>query len=352
MNQPQQYNQNQAVQIREEQNFIDSILDQALRSKVITPEDYALENAVKSAYLLIKQEGYVEKCTKESIASAILDMVVQGLNPVKDQCYFIPYGRVLKCSRSYMGSIAVLKRFDPRVEMVHAVPIYEGDQIDYEIKLGVKRNITHKQSLENVKNARIIGVYSTVIGVDGNEIMSDIMMWEELLASWKKSKRNIFDAKGNLQPSSDHAQYPARFARRTIIKRICKMLISATNDKSLMDAYRKFDEELPEQERIQVEIDEKANQKLIDFPRQEQKTIEPIEPEVLDPVEEMASESQIKELYAIEKSNNRADAILENVGSFINRKIAGLSELTRREIEEYIGMLRDEQKNAGGPDWQ
>lgn len=28
-------------------------------------------------------------CTKDSIANSLLDMVVQALNPVKKQCYFI-----------------------------------------------------------------------------------------------------------------------------------------------------------------------------------------------------------------------------------------------------------------------
>lgn len=350
-------------QLTEEDRFIDGVLQRALRSKIITPDDYALENAVKSAYLMILQDGHIGRCTNESIANAMMDMIVQGLNPVKDQCYFIAYGNRLKCMRSYLGSIAVLKRFDPRVSMVNAEPFYEGDQLDYEIVLGVKKNIKHRQKIGNVKRENIVGVYATVIDHDGHEIESEIMVWDEVLRSWEKSQRKIWDSKGGLLPSSDHAKYPARFARRTVINRICKKMISATDDKKLMDSFIRSGEDHSEQDLIQYEIDENANQKLIDFQQQdepvevvpsEQASI-PVEikPEVIniDNVE-MATEDQIKKLYGMEKANKREDNILENVGSFVNRKLAGLSELTKDEINEYIEMLNEEKKNSGGPDWK
>lgn len=345
-------------QITEEDRFIDGVLQRALRSKIITPDDYALENAVKSAYLMILQDGHIGRCTNESIANAIMDMIVQGLNPQKDQCYFIAYGNRLKCMRSYLGSIAVLKRFDSRVKDVNAEPFYEGDQLDYEIVLGVKKNIKHRQKIGNVKRESIIGVYATVIDHDGQEIESEIMVWDEVLRSWEKSQRKIWDSKGGLLPSSDHAKYPARFARRTVINRICKKMISATDDKKLMDSFIKSDEDQSEQDLIKYEISENANQKLIDFPQQQDEKIgqtgEPItiEPEVVDADFEMATEQQIKELYGIEKENNRADKVLENVSGFINRKIAGLTELTKAEAAEYINMLAEEQKTAAGPDWK
>jgi len=350
-------------QMTEEDRFIDGVLQRALRSKIITPDDYALENAVKSAYLMILQDGHIGRCTNESIANAIMDMIVQGLNPQKDQCYFIAYGNRLKCMRSYLGSIAVLKRFDSRVKDVNAEPFYIGDELDYEIILGVKKNIKHRQKIGNVKRESIIGVYATVIDHDGHEIESEIMVWDEVLRSWEKSQRKIWDSKGGLLQSSDHAKYPARFARRTVINRICKKMISATDDKKLMDSFIRSGEDHSEQDLIQYEIDENANQKLIDFPQQDEKigqTGEPmtvsevVEPEVLD-IEnniEMATEDQIKQLYAMEKANKREDKVLENLGSFVNRKLAGLSELTKDEINEYIEMLNEEKKNSGGPDWK
>ena len=80
------------------------------------PKDYSPENALKSAYIILQETVDKDKkpvlsvCTTASIASCLLDMVVQGLSPLKKQCYFIAYGSKLTLSRSYFGSIAIAKR--------------------------------------------------------------------------------------------------------------------------------------------------------------------------------------------------------------------------------------------------
>lgn len=372
MNQIQQANPQNLPQKSGEQIFMDDVLRRALQAKIVTPQDYAMENAIKSAYLYLYRENLLNRCSKDSVANAVLDMVVQGLSPVKDQCYFIPYGNVLKLQRSYMGSIAVLKRFDATVATINAKVIYGGDEIDYDVVNGIDCKIVHKQNFKNRRNDNIVGAYATALDHDGNEIMSDIMTWEEILESWKRSQRNkdggVVKKDGTLNERSDHAKQPARFARRTIINRLCKQMISVTDDQALMKSYKKSDEEQSEQEMIQVEIQEQANKKLIDFDAAVQRTQEHhpdfTEEQAMNAtagasvveaeIEEMASEEQIKELYAIEKANNRADQVLDNVSSFINRKIAGLSEMTKAEIIEYIEMLKEEQKNAqkSGPDWK
>jgi len=51
------------------------------------PANYSPENAMKSAWLTLQntqdrnKKPALEVCTKDSIANALLDMVVQGLNP-------------------------------------------------------------------------------------------------------------------------------------------------------------------------------------------------------------------------------------------------------------------------------
>ncbi len=71
---------------------------------------------MKSAWLILQaavdkdKKPVLEVCSKNSIANALLDMVVQGLNPAKKQCYFIAYGNGLACQRSYFGTMAVTKQ--------------------------------------------------------------------------------------------------------------------------------------------------------------------------------------------------------------------------------------------------
>lgn len=58
------------------------------------PSNYSPDNALKSAWLKIQEieskdgKKALETCTKESIANAMLSMVIQGLNVDKSQGYF------------------------------------------------------------------------------------------------------------------------------------------------------------------------------------------------------------------------------------------------------------------------
>ena len=79
------------------------------------PANYSPANALKSAFFAMTNAqggSLLEKCSKESIANSLLDMVIQGLSPAKTQCYFVPYGQTLKMTRSYFGTMAVVKRLD------------------------------------------------------------------------------------------------------------------------------------------------------------------------------------------------------------------------------------------------
>ena len=85
------------------------------RGELHLPPNYSVENAMKSAWLILQntvdkdKKPVLQNCTKDSIANALLDMAVQGLNPAKKQGYFIAYGRQLVFQRSYFGTMAVTK---------------------------------------------------------------------------------------------------------------------------------------------------------------------------------------------------------------------------------------------------
>ena len=94
--------------------------------QLVLPQNYSASNALKSAYLILQEttkrndtRSVLETCTKGSIATALLDMVLQGLNPSKKQCYFIPYGNKLTLSKSYLGTVAAA-RCIPGIEDVKA----------------------------------------------------------------------------------------------------------------------------------------------------------------------------------------------------------------------------------------
>ncbi|RKN75039.1 recombinase RecT [Paenibacillus ginsengarvi] len=232
------------------------------RGEIHFPANYSPENALKSAWLTIQtvmdrnQKPALEVCTKDSVANALLDMAVQGLNPVKKQGYFIVYGKTLTFMRSYFGTMAVTKRvtgaqdIDPRL-------IFEGDDVDYEIRNGRVENLTHKTKFSNINNKSIIGAYCTISWADGR-MFTEIMTWDEIQASWKKSKQNP-DKEG-----STHQEFPGEMAKRTVINRTCKAYMNTSDDGSLILKHFHHQDDVIAEAELEEEIAENANRERID----------------------------------------------------------------------------------------
>ena len=275
----------QLQHVQEERNITDNVLNKIHKfqndGQIYFPNNYSPENALKSAWLKLQEvktkDGKLalEVCTQASIANALLNMVIQGLNPMKNQCYFIPFGNQLTLMRSYFGSIAVAKQFG-EIRDITAEVIYEGDKVETEIKTGKTKIISHTRSFENMNKAKIIGAYATII-YNNNDEESMLMTMEQIRTSWKKSKLNP-DSK-----ESTHSQFTEDMCKRTVINKICKYYINTKDDSNLnmiKIAFETSDEELKENE-VEYEIKENANKEVIDILEEE-----PKQREVLPPVSE------------------------------------------------------------------
>lgn len=240
--------------------------------ELVLPSSYIASNALKSALLMLQEikdnnkKPVLESCSKESIANALLDMAVQGLNPLKSQCYFIPYGGKLQLQRSYFGDIVAAKRVDARIGDIVAMCVYEGDDFQFEIINGQRVITKHGQSLGNIDNNKIVGAYAVVNDIEGNAIHTEIMSFTEIKQAWNMG----FNGPGldKLNPKSTHAKFTQEMSKKTVIKRAVKLLMKASDDSSLVsDAFHRTDEneytqtkaiETPEQayEEVQAEAEE------------------------------------------------------------------------------------------------
>lgn len=326
--------------------FVRDIMSQALAAQIKVPENYAIENAVKFAFLKCVEENYFNKCTQDSIITATMAMVVQGLNPAKDQCYFIAYGDRLKCMRSWYGSIAVAKRYDPRIDQINYAVIYHGDKFSVRVEKGIRYAAGHEQEWTNVRADNIQGAYAVALDAAGNEIASDIMTFEEIKESWKRSSKKTetkpFLQNGELNPNSDHGRHPDRFACRTVVNRLCKALISVTDDKCLMLSYQKTDEDISDAEVIETEIDEQANSIPLDFPPREQDP----EPEQIEFVP--ATDEQCTRVFELINEPDKAK-LFEIISREIGRQIDGLKQMSSDEAEKFI-LAHEPPQNE--PDWK
>jgi len=233
--------------------------------ELFLPKNYSPDNAMKAAWLILQstvdKDGRraLEICTRDSIANALLDMVVQGLNPLKKQNYFIVYGKTLTCQRSYFGSMAVAQMVDPRIsEFAYAV-VYEGDTFKYGIKLGKKTVTEHEQDIQNVDKKKIIAAYCIALDKEGNPFRTEIMTIDEIKQAWKQSKMNPIDDKGNVKENSTHGKFSADMALKTVINKCCKAIINASSDNALLLDKINRNEDLADRAAAEAEIEEEAN---------------------------------------------------------------------------------------------
>lgn len=235
------------------------------------PANYSPENAMKSAWLILQaavdkdKKPVLETCTKNSIANALLDMVVQGLNPAKKQCYFIAYGKELVCQRSYFGTMAVTKQVAGAKD-IYAQVVYKGDEFQYEIKKGRKQIVKHVQSIENVSNDNIIAAYCFIEFEDGRPDYTDIMTIDQIKKAWQMSKMYPIDEKtGEVKATSTHGKYTDQMAIKTVVNRTCKAYINSSDDSSLLiNTFNRADDERIEAE-VSAEIAENANKEFLDI---------------------------------------------------------------------------------------
>nr|DAX92820.1 MAG TPA: RecT protein [Caudoviricetes sp.] len=233
------------------------VVDLQARGAIDFPNNYSVGNALKSAYLILQEAKTREKkpvlqvCTQESIANTLLDMVVQGLNPTKQQCYFIPYGNQLTLSRSYLGTIALTKRLKG-VKDVVAYPIYKNDKLDigFDILTGKTKINEFKPALDH-KAQDLIGALGIVVGE--NEILYlEYMNMEQIRNAWNQGTM-----KGN---SPAHKNFPDQMAIKTVINRVCKKYVNAADDSDkIADLISKTAEEVDNE--LEVEMITNANAK-------------------------------------------------------------------------------------------
>ncbi|MCT8138614.1 recombinase RecT [Anaerobacillus sp. CMMVII] len=232
------------------------------------PANYSPENAMKSAWLILQstvdrnKRPALDVCTRDSVANALLDMVVQGLNPSKKQCYFIVYGTQLVCMRSYFGTMSVTKRVSGAKEIDAAV-IYEGDEVDYEMVNGRIKNLTHKQKFANINKENIIGAYCTIT-LDNDNVYTELMTIDELRQAWSKAqfwgKDQDVEKKG-----STHEEFKQEMAKKSVINRACKKFLNSSDDSSLVMSRINRADEVKEEALLEEELQQNANKEIIDI---------------------------------------------------------------------------------------
>lgn len=254
-------NTQQVAQVKKDisAQVLDKINDFQEAGQLTLPKDYSVDNALKSAYIVLNdpKNNLLVKCDKSSIAEALLKMVVHGVSPIKKQCYFIPYGDKLECSISYAGNIATAKRYGG-LKNIKGQAIFKGDEFQFEVdgNTGRKRVTKHSQTLDSLGSGEVIGAYAISEFNDGTFDV-EIMNINQIKASWGQG-----GSKGN---SPAHKNFPDQMAIKTVINRACKLVISSSDDSILYDPLEERDLPNKVEAEVQHEIKQNANSQPLDF---------------------------------------------------------------------------------------
>jgi recombination protein RecT len=325
------------------------ITSELKQSSVVTPQNYSLSNALKSAYLILQEtvdrnkKPALEVCTPASIHNALLNMACQGLNPAKDQCYFVVYGTQLQCTRSYMGAQMTAKLVNPSIKDIRAQTVHEGDTVEVDVVNG--RNVIKKHTPKSMfaSKADIIGAYALAVGHDEKIIDIDIMSMDDIKTSWRQSKVNPVAESGAVNQNSTHGKFTAEMAKRTVINRLCKRIINTSDDTELLNSVIATDDEIKAADVVQMEIDEKANRKVLDYGNDD---IVKIDANQTPP----ATIEQARLISNLSSQLNRKDKMMDEISGYFDKKIDKISELTFNEANEYIEIL-NQQTEDNSPDW-
>lgn len=228
-------------------NQLSEQLEEKQKYGLSFPDNYNVSNALNSAYLIL-QDMTIKKnekgtwneykvldiCSKQSVASALMDMTIQALSPIKKQCYFVPMGGKLTLMRSYQGTMAVAKRCGVTKTPIAQV-IYEGDTFKYHIENGLYIIDEHIQDFMSIDDTKIKGAYAVLETVDGQYV--EIMNINQIKKAWAKGKG--YDP---AKATDVHNEFPDQMAKKTVLGRACKNFINSSDDANLTEIFNNTSE--------------------------------------------------------------------------------------------------------------
>jgi len=211
-------------------NTISKTMEEYVKRGLVLPKDYSVENAVIGAYNILMQDPKINTYDKNSVRNCLVQMCTLGLNPNKNQAYFIPYSNKLTLNVSYFGKVAIVKRIKGVKDVISDV-IYKDTE--YELttdEFGMEDiKITKPCPIDKRNGEDIVGVWCKVIidkEIFGRDAHTTIMSIDDVKKSWNQGA-----TKGN---SPAHKNFTSEMCKKTCINRAIKLFINTIADQDIL----------------------------------------------------------------------------------------------------------------------
>jgi len=189
------------------------------------PKDFNAVRFLQNCMTVLGDTKDIDKCTPESIVSALIKGAYLGLDFFTRTCFAIPYNKnigtktapkwvkSLQFQTSYTGDIFLSKKYSPvKIRDIYAKVVREEDKFDIYVEDG-KQHINYKPIPFSDKP--IIGAFAVVYYEDGS-MLYDTMSQKEI----EKTRLNYSKAPDSKAWKNSFAE----MAKKTILKRICKLV--------------------------------------------------------------------------------------------------------------------------------
>lgn len=239
------------------------------RAGIKYPADYVPENAIKSAmYEIAKvkdkngvsmvEKAMTNQSTFNSVVNVVNQMLIQGLDMGKKQCYAIAYGEELQLQRSYFGTRTALLRI-PEIKDIKAFEYYEDNVPEFEFDVMTMTISRIKAWNPNHKSKELAGAFAVIAKNDGLFEVTNMSI-DEIHTSWSQSQNygktvwlntaeeikaakdagfavKEFKKKDGTkgasyktdEPNEVQSKFGGEMAKRTVINRAAKLYINSSN---------------------------------------------------------------------------------------------------------------------------
>lgn len=187
-----------------------------------------VKKEVSFAIQAINRSAQLQKCSKDSVLQAVLNIANVGLtlNPAAKEAYLVPRWNNLSASMeacldpSYIGLVKLLTDTGSVKSMVCQL-VFEGDT--FEVDLANNQSpVVHKPELSSSKRGNLKGVYALATLADGTRQVEWMDKDEVEQIRGRSETYKAFTA-GKIKSCTWASDY-GEMSRKTVIKRIYKYL--------------------------------------------------------------------------------------------------------------------------------
>lgn len=303
---------------------------------------YDSKNAIIGAKILFSKNNWFRDCTELSRRKSVYDMLIQELNPLKNQCYFIPYKsdgvKELKLVLDYSGAILVAKNVDKSIRSIRYKVVKEGDLFDFEIEKGLFVIKRHKPTKESLSSEAYDFAYA--LSVDENEkiLDLDIINYEQYFKSVKKLNKFIKGEPvcrqdGTFHPKSNNYKYPEIMFAKTVVHKLCRRIVKTSPNLTIIEANsRTMDENDIADDSIVINEPDTIQ---LDFDNEQINGNEPDDiPDISQ--ENMATFQHAEKIFELAETIGINENLSNEMSKFVGRTVEKVRFLTEKEADSYI----------------